>query len=108
MLGANEVIALEEIQKRLETRIIGHSDRANELWEEIGSTSTRVAELASEGVDEGVFVVARQQTAGRGRLGRAWPVAPRRGNLCKRVAAPRNHECSRSSPNHFGLWCGCR
>jgi BirA family biotin operon repressor/biotin-[acetyl-CoA-carboxylase] ligase len=72
MLGAFESLSLEEIQKHLETRIIGHSDRANELWDEIGSTNTRVSELAAEGVSEGIFVVARQQTAGRGRLGRVW------------------------------------
>src|SRR5277367_5956586 len=79
MLGTFEGLSLEEIQKHLETRIIGHSDRANELWEEIGSTNTRVCELAAEGASEGVFVVARQQTAGRGRLGRVWVSPPDAG-----------------------------
>jgi BirA family biotin operon repressor/biotin-[acetyl-CoA-carboxylase] ligase len=41
-------------------------------YESLPSTNTEVARLASQGADEGVAVVADEQTAGRGRLQRAW------------------------------------
>ncbi len=45
---------------------------ANELWETIDSTNTRARELAAQGAPMGTLVLARKQTAGRGRLGRVW------------------------------------
>jgi BirA family transcriptional regulator, biotin operon repressor / biotin---[acetyl-CoA-carboxylase] ligase len=44
-------------------------------FECIDSTNRYLLECASEGASEGVVAVADEQTAGRGRLGRAW-VAP--------------------------------
>jgi BirA family biotin operon repressor/biotin-[acetyl-CoA-carboxylase] ligase len=41
-------------------------------FESLPSTNTELARLASEGGPEGVSVVADEQTAGRGRLQRAW------------------------------------
>ena len=41
-------------------------------FESLPSTNTELARLASEGAPEGVSVVADEQTAGRGRLQRAW------------------------------------
>ena len=41
-------------------------------YESLPSTNTEVARLAVEGVAEGLAVVADEQTAGRGRLQRAW------------------------------------
>src|SRR5690348_5141184 len=41
-------------------------------YESLPSTNTEVARLAAEGAEEGVAVVADEQTAGRGRLQRAW------------------------------------
>ena len=38
----------------------------------VPTTMARAAELAEAGVPEGATVVAEEQTAGRGRLGRAW------------------------------------
>lgn len=43
-----------------------------EVWDEIGSTNTRAAELAKAGAQSGVLVTAERQTAGRGRRGRVW------------------------------------
>lgn len=43
-----------------------------EWFESIDSTSTRARELARRGAGEGLCVIADQQTAGRGRLGRSW------------------------------------
>ena len=42
----------------------------------IGSTSTKVMELAHEGALPGLLVMTDEQTAGRGRIGRAWKSLP--------------------------------
>jgi BirA family biotin operon repressor/biotin-[acetyl-CoA-carboxylase] ligase len=49
-------------------------------FESLPSTNTELARLASEGGPEGVTVVADEQTAGRGRLQRAWS-SPRGAGL---------------------------
>ena len=49
-------------------------------FESLPSTNTELARLASEGGPEGVSVVAEEQTAGRGRLQRAWS-SPRGAGL---------------------------
>lgn len=41
-------------------------------FDSIGSTNTEALEQARKGADEGLCIVAREQTAGRGRQGRAW------------------------------------
>jgi len=41
-------------------------------FDSLGSTNTEAANQARQGAEEGLCVVARQQTAGRGRHGRAW------------------------------------
>lgn len=68
------------------------SDRLNEalarpgsLWREIrvvpeaASTNALVAAEAGAGLGEGLVVVAEKQTAGRGRMGRAWQSPPGAG-----------------------------
>src|SRR5688500_16800391 len=41
-------------------------------YETIGSTNTEAADHARRGADEGLCIIAREQTAGRGRYGRNW------------------------------------
>lgn len=41
-------------------------------FESIGSTNTEAARQAALGAPEGLCVIAREQTAGRGRQGRSW------------------------------------
>jgi BirA family transcriptional regulator, biotin operon repressor / biotin---[acetyl-CoA-carboxylase] ligase len=45
---------------------------------EVGSTSDRARELATNGAPHGTLVTAGAQTAGRGRQGRTWTTAPGR------------------------------
>jgi BirA family biotin operon repressor/biotin-[acetyl-CoA-carboxylase] ligase len=45
-------------------------------YEECTSTNDLLAELARRGYPEGTVVMARRQTAGRGRLGRRWQSPP--------------------------------
>jgi BirA family transcriptional regulator, biotin operon repressor / biotin---[acetyl-CoA-carboxylase] ligase len=47
-----------------------------------GSTNADALELARQGAPEGTVVVADEQTAGRGRLGREWISAPGAGLWC--------------------------
>ncbi|MEV5710954.1 biotin--[acetyl-CoA-carboxylase] ligase [Actinoallomurus sp. NPDC052274] len=55
------------------------------LWRQIrvvaetGSTNADLAERARAGAEEGLVLVAEAQTAGRGRLDRAWTAPPRSG-----------------------------
>ncbi len=57
----------------LETRLpVGRMGVEVHLQSTIGSTNDRAAALAREGAPEGALVLADEQTAGRGRLGRKW------------------------------------
>ncbi|GMR11440.1 MAG: biotin--[acetyl-CoA-carboxylase] ligase [Anaerolineae bacterium] len=58
-----------ELEKRLP---VGRMGVEVHLHSTIGSTNDRAAELAREGAPEGALVLADEQTAGRGRLGRKW------------------------------------
>jgi len=49
-------------------------------FESLASTNTELARLAGEGAEEGLSIVADEQTAGRGRLQRAWS-SPKGGGL---------------------------
>jgi BirA family biotin operon repressor/biotin-[acetyl-CoA-carboxylase] ligase len=54
----------------------------------IGSTNTHVMELAREGAAEGLLVMTDEQTAGRGRIGRAWKSLPGRQLECSLLLRP--------------------
>ncbi|MDQ7848918.1 MAG: biotin--[acetyl-CoA-carboxylase] ligase [Armatimonadota bacterium] len=58
---------------RTRTRLVGSTllrvDR-------LGSTNDLLRSLAQQGASEGTAVVAREQTAGRGRMGRSWASPP--------------------------------
>lgn len=41
-------------------------------FDTIGSTNTEAITQAKQGADEGLCIIAREQTAGRGRYGRTW------------------------------------
>ncbi len=68
---------LKRVHQHLTTRRIGRDLR---YYPTTGSTMDVARALAEAGAPEGVTVVADEQTAGRGRLGRAW-VAPPGVNL---------------------------
>lgn len=58
-------------------------------FESIDSTNSEAIRQAVMGADEGLCVVARQQTAGRGRLGRSWVSEPDIGLYFSIVLRPR-------------------
>lgn len=57
-------------------------------YDELPSANDRAAELAAEPDAEGTVVIARRQTAGRGRLGRAWNSATDAGVWLSAVVRP--------------------
>ncbi len=52
------------------------------FFESIGSTMTEAASLAEAGAAHGTVVLAEEQTAGMGRLGRTWHSPPAAGIYC--------------------------
>ena len=63
----------EDITAQLRTRTIGRPVR---VYQEVSSTNNVAMDLANEGAPEGCVIFAERQTAGRGRLGRAWETTP--------------------------------
>ncbi len=68
--------SLKETMDRLDDTVIlqgvTHPLPLLEVHQTIGSTNTRLKELASEGAREWTTIIAAQQTQGRGRMGRSF------------------------------------
>jgi BirA family biotin operon repressor/biotin-[acetyl-CoA-carboxylase] ligase len=77
LLHSPDVLLAEEIGYGLPGQLIGNDLRTFEV---IDSTNARACALAEAGAAEGLVVIADQQTAGKGRLGRSW-VSPGGVNL---------------------------
>src|SRR5918996_4414729 len=59
------------------------------LWyPSVTSTMEVAAEAVRNGATEGVVIVADEQTAGRGRLGRSWSSPPRAGLYLSVILRP--------------------
>ena len=69
LVRAPDTPCAAEVRPLLTTRRIGRDCR---YVPETGSTNRDVAALAQRGAEEDVVIVAGQQTAGRGRMTRAW------------------------------------
>jgi BirA family biotin operon repressor/biotin-[acetyl-CoA-carboxylase] ligase len=73
----NNNLTADSITAGLQTRMLG---RRIIFYDRIGSTNDAARQLADAGEPEGTVVIADEQTAGRGRLGRVW-VAPSRSSI---------------------------
>jgi BirA family biotin operon repressor/biotin-[acetyl-CoA-carboxylase] ligase len=73
----NDKLSAEIIQQDLRTRVLG---QRVVYYERIGSTNDAARQLADAGEPEGTLVLADDQSAGRGRLGRSW-IAPAQSSL---------------------------
>ena len=58
-----------EIKRNLDTKIIGQNLA---VLDTVDSTNTYLKKLGSEGCKNGTVVASREQTSGKGRLGRVW------------------------------------
>jgi len=75
LVAAPDLLYPHEIREGLGTELIG---RKVVVYDSISSTNDVAWELAADGVDEGLVVLAEEQTRGRGRMGRTWH-SPRGG-----------------------------
>ena len=76
LLDVPDLLTAEEVLPGLETRWLGKNYH---FLPQVGSTNDYALQLASRGAPHGTVVVADQQTAGRGRLGRPWVSLPHCG-----------------------------
>jgi BirA family transcriptional regulator, biotin operon repressor / biotin---[acetyl-CoA-carboxylase] ligase len=67
---------------------LGNFARTPMYWPLTSSTNDRAAELAAVGAHEGTWVIADEQSAGRGRRGRAWASPPGAGLYLSVVFRP--------------------
>lgn len=73
------------VQVTLDTQVFG---RNLVVLPRTGSTNDVAKELATQGAPEGTVVLADEQTAGRGRMGRHWVAPPGACLLCSIVFRP--------------------
>lgn len=73
----NDRLSAEIVQQDFRTRVFG---QRVVYYERIGSTNDAARQLADAGEPEGTLVLADDQSAGRGRLGRSW-IAPARSSV---------------------------
>ncbi len=76
----------ESVSAHLRTLILG---RRIEMHPQVGSTNDLVREAARRGEPEGLVILAEEQVAGRGRLGRVWTAPPGCCILCSVLFRPR-------------------
>ncbi len=62
-------LCAEAIRCHLHTKLIGNSIK---VLDTVDSTNDYLKKLAAKGAEAGTVVLAREQTAGKGRLGRVW------------------------------------
>mgnify|MGYP001115218533 CR=1 FL=1 len=70
----------QQIKEVLAGLAVGPFGENVHVYERVGSTNDVLKEMATQGAPEGTLVIADEQTAGRGRMGRAW-VAPPQSSL---------------------------
>jgi BirA family biotin operon repressor/biotin-[acetyl-CoA-carboxylase] ligase len=75
----------DQIEYRLGTRRIG---RRIAVWNRVASTNDLAARAASTMANDGLVVLAEEQTAGRGQRGRSWTVPPRSSILMSVLLFP--------------------
>ena len=83
--GIEDRLVAYEITRGLGTSVIGAQVECHET---VASTNDVARTRASEGAPEGTTILAEHQTAGRGRLGRAWESTPRSGVLMSVLLRP--------------------
>ena len=72
----NDILSVQSISKYLPKEL---SAIRLEVYKTIDSTNTRIKEYATQGEAEGLILVAQEQTAGRGRMGRSFYSPPSSG-----------------------------
>ena len=74
----------------LDTRRLG---RRVLVFDRLDSTNNVAASLADDAVNDGIAILADEQTAGRGQYGRTWLAAPRQSILLSLLVSPPPELC---------------
>lgn len=89
MAQEGEILNVETIRSVLDTKSFGREPEAIlQVWDTIDSTNKHALQLAKDGAGEGTCIISREQTAGRGRLGRSWVSPPDSGIYMSIVLRP--------------------
>ena len=88
LCGPAERLCPDQIEHGLATRWIG---RRIAVWNRVGSTNDLAARAGRSTSNDGLVVLAEEQTAGRGRRGRSWIAPPRSSILMSVVLFPPPH-----------------
>jgi BirA family transcriptional regulator, biotin operon repressor / biotin---[acetyl-CoA-carboxylase] ligase len=75
----------DQVEHELATRRIG---RRIVVWSRVSSTNDLAASAVGSADDDGLVVLAEEQTAGRGRRGRSWTAPPRSSILMSVLLIP--------------------
>lgn len=76
MLNRDWMVTEEKLRPQMNVAVVGQN---LVLLEEVGSTNDYLKQLAQEGAPDGTVVLAEQQSAGRGRLGRSFQSPAQKG-----------------------------
>jgi BirA family biotin operon repressor/biotin-[acetyl-CoA-carboxylase] ligase len=99
--GPAERLCPDQIEHELDTRRIG---RRVAVWSRVSSTNDLAASAGGSASNDGLVVLADEQTAGRGRRGRSWTAPPRSSILMSVVLFPPAHLVPPVPETAFG--CG--
>ena len=91
-VGPAERLCPDQIEHGLATRRIG---RRIAVWNRVTSTNDLAARAGTSSSNDGLVVLAEEQTAGRGRRGRSWTAPPRSSILMSVVLFPPPHLLAR-------------
>lgn len=69
LMSDNDIVSAESIRPFLQGKA---KDFQLQVYQSVTSTNTLAKELASQGAPEGTVIIAREQTMGRGRMGRTF------------------------------------
>ncbi len=85
LLSSPDLLNANELTEYIKTKRMG---RFIHHFESVTSTQQHAHDKAKEGALEGTIIVAEQQTAGKGRLGRSWHSPKGSGIWCSMVIRP--------------------
>jgi BirA family biotin operon repressor/biotin-[acetyl-CoA-carboxylase] ligase len=83
--GPAERLCPDQIEWELNTRRIG---RRIAVWNRVTSTNDLAARASASRANEGLVILAEEQTVGRGRRGRSWSAPPRSAVLMSVLLFP--------------------
>jgi BirA family biotin operon repressor/biotin-[acetyl-CoA-carboxylase] ligase len=83
--GPAERLCPDQIEHALATARVGHRVV---VWNRVSSTNDLAARAVGSASNDGLVILAEEQTAGRGRLGRAWTAPPRSSILMSALIFP--------------------